>query len=723
MQEKITLQARFIVTIFRNDITKYTVAKFRIFDKQDKELTVTGIFKELKEDLVYTLYGEYVEHFKYGMQFKADTYEIAAPSDKDSLIRYFSSSLFPGIGKQTATLLVNALGEEAVQIIQDNPDILYQMTFLNENKRKSIKNGIKEFESLDDSVAFFTNLGISMRNILKIEAVYGEEAMQIVKSNPYQMIEDIDGIGFKSADKVAQSLAFDLEHPYRIRAVLLSSVLEICMSTGNTYVTMPKLLHHIGKEYHMHIDIEDFLAELIRDRLLICEGEHIYHHTQYDAEKGIAQFLSQFPFVEGDLDISFDLEDEIKQLQENFHIVYEEKQKQAFYSFFENPFTILTGGPGTGKTTIVKGIITLYRKCFPDHKAICCAPTGRAAKRLAELSEGEATTIHSLLKWDLESNTFLVNDKEPIQADLLIIDEFSMVDQWLFYHLLRACKNVSKILIIGDEDQLPSVGPGAVLKDLIASKLFSVVQLHKIFRQSQESDIVTLAYEIKNGIYENVCDKRDVTFFECQNFEVKDHLISIVQAAYEKGYDNKDIQVLAPMYSGVSGIDMLNNVLQKVMNPPDSHKREIKVGYRTYREQDKVLQLKNQPDDQVYNGDIGIILEIIYAAEDIHKQNQIVVDYDGNIVTYSGEQIQNITHAYCISIHKAQGSEYPLVFMPVVSDYYYMLQKRLIYTGVTRAKKSLVLLGEKKAFQKAIQTQDKFSRDTTLQDRFIYFFG
>ncbi len=723
MQERVTLQARFIMNIFRNDTNGYTVSKFRMFDKHDKEFIATGIFRELNDDIIYTLHGEYIEHIKYGMQFKVDSYEMNAPDDKESLVRYFSSSLFPGIGKQTATLLVEALGEHTIEVIKENPDVLDQMQFLNEKKRESIRQGIKGFESFDDSIVFFTNLGISMRNILKLESVYGEEAMKIVKNNPYQIVEDIDGIGFKSADKIAKSLSFDSTHPYRIRAIILSSVLEICMLTGNSYVTMPQLLRRMSKEYQISIDIEEYLSELIRDRQLICEDENIYHHTQYDAEKGIAQFLSQFPFVECNNDICYDLEEEIKNLQVNYHITYEEKQREAFDEFFKHPFTILTGGPGTGKTTIVRGIIALYRKFYPEHKIICCAPTGRAAKRLSELSEGDATTIHSLLKWDLESNTFLVNEKEPINADLLIIDEFSMVDQWLFYHLLKACKNVSKILVIGDEDQLPSVGPGAVLKDLISSQLFPVVQLHKIFRQTEGSDVVALAHEIKSGCCEHFQYKKDVAFFECKNFEVKSHLVPIIRSAYEKGYDNKDIQVLAPMYSGVAGIDTLNTVLQKVMNPNDFYKRELKVGYRIYREEDKVLQLKNQPEDDVYNGDIGIILEIVFAGENIHNQNQIIVDYDGNIVTYSGEQIQNITHAYCISIHKAQGSEYPIVIMPVVSDYYYMLQKRLLYTGVTRARKSIILLGQQSVFQTAIQTKEKFSRETTLKIRLNYFFA
>lgn len=719
MMEELILQAKHLHTIFRNDSNGYTVAKFVTYDANEEDFTATGYFSELNEDVIYKLHGDYVDHPRYGMQFQVSAYQKMMPNDESSLIRYFSSSLFPGIGKQSAKNIVDALGEDAIERIKEDPEILKQIEGLNDRKRASILQGIKEHEELDDSIVFFTQFGISVKNIMKIEAAYGDEAVALIKENPYRLVEDIDGIGFKSADKLAMELQFELDHPYRIQAAIVACVLDLCMASGDTYTTLTALQKKIQKDFDLSVQVEDYLDDLQHERILMIEEDRIYHHTQYDAEKGIATFLSGFPYVEGELYEHDHLLNDMKKLEQQYHITYEEKQVEAIQSFFEESFSIITGGPGTGKTTIVQGILALYKQYYPNDTVALCAPTGRAAKRLSELSSGSATTIHSLLKWDLESNTFLVNDKEPITADLLIIDEFSMVDQWLFYNLVKACKSVRKILLIGDEDQLPSVGPGCVLKDLIASNQFPVIRLAKIFRQSEGSDVVTLAHEMIEGKASILENASDVAFFPCQNYEVKDVVLTVVSNALEKGYEDRDIQVLAPMYGGVAGIDALNNSLQKMMNPPDPYKRELKIGYRTFREQDKVLQLKNQPDDDVYNGDIGRIIEIIYAKEDVNKQNCIRVDFDGILVDYSGDQIYNITHAYCTSIHKSQGSEYPIVIMPIVKDYRFMLQKRLLYTGVTRAKKSLVLLGDKELFLHSLQVQERHIRKSTLTKRIL----
>lgn len=717
-QQQLVIQAKQVHTIFRNDQNGYTVAKFVTYDTKEEDFTATGYFREISEDDIYKLHGEYVEHPRFGMQFQVVTYEKVKPNDESSLIRYFSSSLFPGIGKQTAQTILDVLGEDAIEkIIADN-DVLLSIPSLNERKRKSILQGVMEHETLDDSVIFFTQLGISVKNIMKIEAVYGDEAVTLIKENPYRLIEEIDGIGFKSADKFAKELHFEDMHPFRIQAAVLSSVLDICITNGDTYTSYNAIQKRMKKAFSLEVDITEYLESLKHERYLIIEDERIYHHTQYDAEKGIASFLNGYPY-HTDVDISPFQKEDLTRLENVFHIRYEDKQKSAIDTFFDKSFSILTGGPGTGKTTIVQGILALYKKYYPTHVIALCAPTGRAAKRLSELSNGNATTIHSLLKWDLENNTFLVNEKEPIKADLLIIDEFSMVDQWLFYNLVKACKHVKKILIIGDEDQLPSVGPGCVLKDLIASQMFPVTRLAKIFRQSEGSDVVTLAHQIRDGYADIIEHAKDIAFFNCQNYEVKDLILTVVQSALEKGYESRDIQVLAPMYGGVAGIDALNNALQKMLNPNDLHKREIKIGYRVFREKDKVLQLKNQPDDEVYNGDIGFIKKIIFTKEDIHNKNTIIVDFDGILVEYNGDQIYNITHAYCTSIHKAQGSEYPIVIMPVVKDYHYMLQKRLLYTGVTRAKKSLILLGDKEVFLHALQVQEHHIRKSTLTQRIL----
>lgn len=721
MKEQLILQAKHLHTIFRNDQNGYTVAKFVTYDTNEEDFTATGYFSELNEDVIYKLHGDYVEHPRFGMQFQVVTYEKMMPNDESSLIRYFSSSLFPGIGKQTAASIVEVLGEDAIEKIKEDKDILLSIPSLNDRKRTSIIQGIMEHEELDDSIVFFTQFGISVKNIMKIEAVYGDEAIAVIKENPYRLVEEVDGIGFKSADKLAKELQFGDEHPFRIKAAILSSVLDICMANGDTYTSLAAIQKRIKKDFAFDVDIDEYIMDLQKERYVIIEDDRIYHHTQYDAEKGIASFLSSYPYIEEEEIRNHNLEEDLHSLETSLHIRYEDKQKLAISTFFDESFSIITGGPGTGKTTIVQGILALYKQYYPTNRISLCAPTGRAAKRLSELSDGNATTIHSLLKWDLESNTFLVNEKEPIEADLMIIDEFSMVDQWLFYNLVKASKHIKKILLIGDEDQLPSVGPGCVLKDLISCNEFPVIRLEKIFRQSEGSDVVTLAHEIREGYADVLDNAKDVAFFKCQNYEVKDFILTVVQNALEKGYDNRDIQILAPMYGGVAGIDALNNALQKMMNPNDGYKRELKIGYRIFREEDKVLQLKNQPEDEVYNGDIGCIKEIIYANEDVHQKNTIIVDFDGTLVEYSGEQIFHITHAYCTSIHKSQGSEYPIVIMPVVKDYHYMLQKRLLYTGVTRAKKSLVLLGDKDVFLHALQVQDRHIRKSTLARRILSF--
>ena len=721
MEDEIILKAKLLFTVFRNDSNGYTVAKFVTYDANEEDFTATGYFGELHEDVVYKLLGDYVEHPRYGMQFQVKQYEKMMPNDENSLVRFFSSSLFPGVGKQTAQAIVDTLGENAVELIKDNHDILKDIPVLNERKRKSIIEGIIEHDDLDDSIVFFSRMGISVKTIMKFEALYGENAVNVVKENPYRLIEDIEGIGFKTADKIAKTLNFTDNHPYRIKAAVLAMILDICMQSGDTYLTKEILQQRFYKTFDHSIDLNSYLDTLEMERNIIMEDDRIYHHTQYDAQNGIAMFLSEFPKIREENEV-FN-ENDLVMLENKFHISYEKNQRKAITDFFNESFLILTGGPGTGKTTIVKGILELYKHYFPNDTIALCAPTGRAAKRLSQLCDAKACTIHSLLKWDLETNTFLINKEEPIDADLLIIDEFSMVDQWLFYNLLSASARIKKILVIGDEDQLPSVGCGSVLRDLIESNCFPIVRLNKIFRQSEGSDVITLAHQIREGNADILDNGKDVAFFECANYEVKDLVVSIVSNALEKGYDAKDIQVLAPMYGGVAGIDALNNALQKMMNPADEYKKELKSGYRLFREHDKILQLKNQPDDDVFNGDIGEIIEIQHAVDNVLQKNCILADFDGVEVEYSGEQIYNITHAYATSIHKAQGSEYAIVIMPIVSDYRYMLQKRLLYTGVTRARNSLVLLGEKEVFLKALHIEERHVRKSTLKEKIIELMG
>ena len=725
MEELLTIFGKFTHIRYRHELNGFTVASFKLNDHQEKTITVTGKLPEIDLHALYECKGFYTEHYKYGMQFVIEEIKFQRPTDEDALIQYFSSSRFCGIGKITAKKIVETFGLNAIQMIQDDPTIL-QVIFPKQNDKRinSIIDGINSSEQIDDDIMFFNQIGLNVRAIEKVQVVYGKEAVSIIKENPYRMVEDIDGIGFKTSDKVANILGFEKNHPYRLKALIESEVLESCIRSGNSYldkdefeISLMKRIQNEGISMD-DFDFESAFKQLQYDRFVIVQDNKIYHHTQYDAEYGIADFLKTFPVAYNYETVIPDLDKEIKIIEEELNINYEEKQIEAIKMFFNHPFSILTGGPGTGKTTIVKAILTLYKKFFPNNEVMLCAPTGRASKRLSECSNMPASTMHRLLKWDLETNTFNMNEEEPLYLDCLIIDEFSMVDQWLFYNLCKASKNIKKILIIGDEDQLPSVGIGAVLRDCIASNQFPVLRLEKIFRQSNGSDIVELAYEMKQGYCDILKHGNDIAFFECPSNLIKDQILNIVDKAFEKGYLDHDIQILSPIYSTVCGIDQLNLSLQKKLNPKNPYSKEIQVGYRIFREHDKVLQLKNLPEEDVYNGDIGEIVEILLKNEG-YPNDCIIVDFDGIIVEYSRERFELLTHAYAISIHKSQGSEYPIVIIPVTPMHTHVLSRRLLYTGITRAKQSLILIGNYDSFQKAIQNINERKRKTTLKERIL----
>lgn len=368
-------------------------------------------------------------------------------------------------------------------------------------------------------------------------------------------------------------------------------------------------------------------------------------------------------------------------------------------------------------STIVEAIIKLYTQLNPDQKIELVAPTGRAAKRLSEVTGLEACTIHRLLKWDLHTNTFAVDSQNPLNCDLLVIDEFSMVDSLLFARLLEASRKVTKILLIGDDQQLPSVAPGHVLKDLLESGQVPTVRLERIYRQSKESGIITLAHDIRNDYYDHhvFFDYQDIHFQTCQSYDVVNYVKILVTKAIEEGYDYHDIQVLAPMYNGVAGIDALNDCLQDLLNPADKWKQELRVGKRVFREGDKILQLKNRVEDNVFNGDIGVLEEVCLKDNFEYLKDTLIVNFDGVYVEYTAEDFYTITHAYCMSIHKSQGNEFKIVIMPVLKDYYIMLRKNVLYTGLTRAKQSLFILGHPQAFAYAIANNHDEKRRTTLQ--------
>ncbi|HBZ40593.1 MAG TPA: ATP-dependent RecD-like DNA helicase [Erysipelotrichaceae bacterium] len=704
--------------IFRSESNSFTVAKFRLYELTEKDITITGYFPALVKDVLYTLIGEYKEHPRFGMQFVVQSARRVLPTDAQSVVAYLSSPLFPGIGRKYAQTVVETLGEQALYLLRDDPDLLDGIVGTTPKKKQAVKEGLVLPGDQEEAIRFFTTHGLGIRNIMRLDRIYGPKVLTLIQENPYRLVDEVDGIGFKTADKLGLSMGVELDDPRRVKAAATSCVMEECMRSGDSYVVFDRLVDVLVRQlYGIDFDPEATIDGCVEEGKLIREGNRIYHPTQFDSELTITRYFDTFPMSMLDPYDPFALDTGLAALQEAKGILYDESQVTAIKTFFDEPCTILTGGPGTGKTTVVGAMIALFKYLHPSASVACCAPTGRAAKRMSELTGADSFTIHSLLKWDLESNTFGKNETDPLSIDMIIIDEFSMVDPWLFAQLLKAGAQFKKILIVGDRDQLPPVAPGSTLRDLILSSRFPVIALSHIYRQKEGSDVIELAHRIRQGHSDASDFNKDIRWIPCDVHDVKNVILHVVNEALNKGYNVNDVQILAPKYSGVAGIDGLNHAMQKMVNPPDDGKREMKVGYVTYREQDKILQLKNQPTDDVYNGDIGTLIEIVPSALDENKQNRIIVDFDGRIVEYTSETFINITLAYCISVHKSQGSEYPIVLLPCVREYSNMLTRRLIYTAVTRASKALILIGEPEAFAKGVATQDKQPRDTTLTQR------
>lgn len=718
--ETISIQGKVIHTIYRDDKTRYTVARFRLYELNEKMITITGYFPEFQSDLLLNLTGIYLDHPRFGMQFQVQHYHRILPNEPDSIITFLSSPLFPGIGKKFAEAIVERWQEDALNVLKDDPSILKEIKGYTPKKEESIINGLIQYGEDEEAIRFFTTNGLGIRNILRLDRVYGKDAYRLVKENPYRLIDEVDGIGFKIADKLALNMGFDWDDPRRLMAGLCAMTMEECMRTGDSYVEFNRLENLFSTQFNDNsLDFSHLLHDAVRQTKLIQIDEKVFHPSQYVSEQYIAHALKEFPYLELQPINDDEIITQLDILQRELNIEYDDSQKEAILTFFHSPFTIMTGGPGTGKSTVIGAMIHLWKRLYPSYSLACAAPTGRASKRLFELNGVESFTIHSLLKWDLESNTFGMDETNPLSIDCLIIDEFSMVDTWLMSHLLKASQQVKKILIVGDKDQLPSVAPGQVLKDLIDCEVFPVISLKHIYRQKEGSDVISLAHQIREQALDFDQFKQDIRWFDCKAMDVKKLVLDVIQQALLKGYPLQQVQVLAPMYSGLAGIDALNHAIQKFVNPYDENKRELKVGTQTFRVDDKILQLKNQPNDDVFNGDIGTCVEIVYAREDELKQNRIIVDFDGRIVEYTSENFINITLAYCVSVHKAQGSEYPIVLLPVVSEHRFMLQKRLLYTAVTRASKSLILIGSKQLFIQGTTLNEDVPRKTCLLDYLI----
>lgn len=703
--------------IFYNPENKYIVAAF---ETDDEKFIIIGNMSYVNNDDRYRIKGSYVTHPRYGKQFKVSSYEIILADDRSEIIRYLSSSLFKGVGKKTAERIVDALGEEALTLIKDNPDCLNNIPNVTETIKKNIVDVLTSQDYDQQVLSFFMGNGISTRNLPLIQNFYKEKTLDVLQNDPYRLIDDIEGIGFKSVDELAMKAGVEPLDDKRIQAGILASLIDLCFQTGSTYSDYESFYHHFRR---MLPECPDDLFVKNLDKIIankvIQEEDRYYPRDLYESETMIAEKFERYLKQSTQSIEDSVIDEKIKRTEELQGITYDEIQKNAIKKFLEESALILTGGPGTGKTTIVQAILKVYRSLYPDEKIGLVAPTGRAAKRLSELTKLEASTIHRLLKWDISTNTFSMNCDHPLDIDLLVIDEFSMVDSLLFSKLLDACGHVHKILLIGDEQQLPSVSPGNVLKDMLLSGIPHIC-LQTIYRQEEGSGIVALSHDIRNDHYDSRVfeNYRDIHFTVCPNKDVAQCVQAIVKKAVEEGYDASDVQVLAPMYRGIAGIDALNESLQAIFNPPASDKAEIKVGGKIFREGDKLLQLKNRPDDDVYNGDVGILVEIEKKEDSGLPYDSLTVDFDGQFVNYRTTEFNMLRHAYCISVHKSQGNEFKIVIMSVLPEYSIMMKKNLLYTGITRAKQSLFILGDHNVFIRGLHNNQDEQRRTTLLKRF-----
>lgn len=713
--------------IYRNEMNGYMVGLFKIkdnnIDYDDDIIHITGVLPRLSEKKEYILYGELVVHNKYGKQFNVTSFDINLPTKEEELVVFLSSDLFP-IGEVTAKRIVDIYHEETINKILENKDCLQIIPRLNKQKIDKIYNTLLEYQSTSNIVLELTKIGFDMKDSLSLLNKYNKKILDNVNNNVYDLI-DTDDMSFIKIDEIALSMGITDTDDRRIKALIIYIMKSLCFNNGDTYLLLEEISSTLANYISITSEKLDYLMlKLVKDKKIIIEDKRYYLRKFYEAEKYICERLCFLNDMSITSDISIDKYIDNKEKDNN--IKYDELQKKAIHSGVNNNITIITGGPGTGKTTIVKAIVNIliHEKKIKKDDIALLAPTGRASKKLMETTSISASTIHKYLGWDKDTNTFATDEYCPNSQKYVIVDEVSMIDTLLMEALLKGIRRDTKLILVGDYYQLPSVSEGQVLKDIIDSDCLPVIRLNQIYRQSEGSYILNLAYDIKNkNISEDLFIKKDdYLYINSDNDNTSSYIKEIVKKALKKGYTDREVQVLAPMYKSLNGIDNLNIILQDLFNPKTASKREIKVGDIIFREYDKVLQLVNDPDNNVYNGDIGYIEEIIISKEK-KIVNQININYDGTIVNYTPDKFINFRHGYAISIHKAQGSEFDMVIMPITNSFKRMLNNKLIYTGVTRAKKSLVVVGDSSSFIYGINNDYIDNRKTYLKDLIINYYN
>lgn len=719
--------------IFENTSNFFKIILLEIDDTDsdfdDFEIIVTGTIADVIEGENYTFWGELTQHPKYGQQLKVERYQRAKPSSA-GLIKYFSSQHFKGIGKKTAEKIIHLYGDDPIDNILEDPDKLESISGLSKANRENLVSKLRLNYGAEQILAKLAEYGLNNKTAVQIFERYKEESLTVITENPYQLVEDIQGIGFKMADKLAEQVGINSDAPQRFRAALVHTLLETSIDKGDTYIEAKELLEKslfiLEEVRQVELDpsqIAQELTQLISEDKVQNIGTKIFDNTLFYAESGIHKHLTRILDRPLEKEInSQDIQTEIKHIQAEFNINYDKAQKNAIQKAIQSKVFLLTGGPGTGKTTVINGIIKAYANLHQidlqksDLPIILAAPTGRAARRMNELTGLPSATIHRHLGLNGDSEYQALD--VFLDCDLIIIDEFSMVDTWLANQLFSAIASNTQIVIVGDSDQLPSVGPGQVLADLLKINRLPQVFLTKIFRQSEDSTIVTLANQIRQGRLPTdfTAKKADRSYFEAQSTHIPQMIQKIVSSALKSGIDAQEIQILAPMYRGQVGITHLNKLMQDLLNPLNNQ-LEFQFNDLHFRKGDKVLHLINDAQINVFNGDIGYITDLIPAKYTESKQDEMILDFDGTEINYPRNEWLKITLAYAMSIHKSQGSEFKVVILPVTRQSGRLLQRNLIYTAITRSKSKLVMLGEIAAFDNAIKNEGT-KRKTYLIERF-----